>query len=434
MKLPDIKKFQPVSIDTRTLQPGDLFIALKGSNFDGHDFVTLAEQKGAIAAVVERKVNCNIPLIEVDSTFHELGKLAHLRRQEIDIPIIGVTGSCGKTTTKTMLASVLEQYGKTLATEKTLNNTIGVPLTLLRLEPCHKFAVIEIGANQPNEIDYSAGIVNPNVAIIANVAPVHLQGFGGLDDVARNKGDILKHLTNKGSAVLNADDDYFQYFEKSLKAKFIVSFGINNPADISASEIVVNENGTTRFILHTPLGIASVTLPVLGVHNVMNALAAAGAAYAVGAPLTAIKNGLEDFQPVIGRLIKKSGYNGAVILDDSFNANPESIRAAMAVLAKITSRENALVIGDMAELGSMEESYHHQLGIWARDFGVQKLYAVGQLTRITVSAFGKGGYFFFNRDELIAELKNILHSDMTVLVKGSKINHMWEIVDILVNK
>ncbi len=427
MNLEDIDRFQSISIDTRTLVPGDVFVALKGPDFDGHDFVLEAANKGAIAAIVEHDVICDIPLIKVENTFYKFGELASLRRQKISIPVLALTGSCGKTTTKTMLASILTLCGDTLATEANLNNTIGVPLTLLRLRENHEFAVIEIGANEIWEIDYSAKLTQPNIAIITNVAPVHLEGFGDLDNVAKVKSDILKYIMPNGIAVLNADDKYFDYWSTIAADKKIISFGIQNKADFSAHEIAIESHEATQFTLQTPVGERRITLPVLGYHNIMNALAAAAAAHMVGASLDAIEQGLAQMIPVSGRLLKKIGKKEAVILDDSYNANPGSMLVAMQVLAAHKG-EKILVMGDMAELGSQAEYYHHEIGLRAREFGIDKLHALGELTPITVEAFGKGGQHWSDRNEMSAEIEKNSHSELAILIKGSKINRMWEVV------
>jgi len=430
MQLTDLNKFQSISTDTRTLQPGDVFIALVGDNFDGHDYIAKAEQKGAIALVVDREVNSNIPAIKTNDTFQVLGELGAMRRRAANIPVIAITGSCGKTTTKAMLASILNICGKTLATKENLNNNIGVPLTLLQLQPRHEFAVIEIGANQVHEIAYSAKLAEPNIAVITNAAPVHLEGFSDLDGVARVKGDILQGLTNDGIAILNADDKYFNFWQSLLKGQRSLSFAIQKPADFYAENIIIDEQHRTHFILHSPLGNKPIHLQMVGMHNVMNALAASCSAYAAGASLAAIKVGLETMLPVAQRMLHKKGHNGAVIIDDSYNANPRSMEAALQVLMHGCG-EKILVVGDMGELGVNREQYHHELGIKARELGVHRLYAVGQLTKSTAQAFGEKGHYFTNRNELIAAINAILAPDVTVLVKGSKVNRMWEIVAAL---
>lgn len=433
MNIFSLDKFQMISIDTRTLQKGDVFIAICGSNFDGHNFIAEAERKGAIAAVVSRDVKCNIPLIKVEDTLVAFGELAAFRRKQVNIPIIALTGSCGKTTTKTMLASILSQRGNTLATEANLNNNIGVPLTLLRLNKAHEFAVLEVGANMMHEIIYSANLIKPNIALIINAAPVHLEGFGDLDGVARVKGDLLQGLTNDGVAILNADDKYFDYWRGLLHGQKVLSFGINNKADVVADNIVVAENGVTKFRLKIAADEELINLQSMGEHNVRNAAAAATAAHAINTPLAAIKNGLESASPVAKRMIKKIGFNNSVIIDDSYNANPESMKAAMRLLLK-GEGEKIFVVGDMGELGKMTEQYHRDLGLEARKLGINKLYAIGELSRLTVNAFGNGACHFNDREELTAAVRALLQSTVTVLVKGSKVNHLWEVVEGLVAK
>ncbi|MCK4609384.1 MAG: UDP-N-acetylmuramoyl-tripeptide--D-alanyl-D-alanine ligase, partial [Gammaproteobacteria bacterium] len=388
-----------------------------------------AAQKGAIAAVVDREIISDIPLIKVKDTFSAYGELAKARREAVDIPVCAVTGSCGKTTTKTMLASILSQCGSTLATEQNLNNNIGVPLTLLRLTPEHKFAVIEIGASLTHEIAYAAKLAQPDIAIITCAAPVHLDGFGDLDGVARVKGNVLQGLTADGVAVLNADDSYFSYWRDLLGNKRCVSFGIENSADVTAHSIEIASD-ITCFELQTPQGKIKICLPVFGKHNIMNALAASAAAEMAGASLTDIKQGLETMQPVAKRMISKIGLNGATIIDDSYNANPRSMQVALDSL-RYSAGEKILVVGDMAELGANAAQYHQDLGLMAKEKAVDHLYAIGDLTRLTVETFGDGSYFFTDRNELIAELKNKLRPETTVLVKGSKVNRMWEIVAVL---
>lgn len=422
-----LDKFQSISIDTRTLQQGNVFVAICGPNFDGHDFVCEAEQKGAIAAIVSRDVKCTIPLIKVADTIVAFAEMAATRRMQVNIPIIALTGSCGKTTTKTMLASILSQCGNTLATEANLNNNIGVPLTLLRLMPKHEFAVLEVGANMVHEISYSAKLIKPDVAIITNAAPVHLEGFGDLQGVARIKGDLLRELKSDGTAVLNADDLYFTYWQSLLKKQKVLSFGMHKSSDITADKIIIAKDGTTNFTLKMPAGEVIIELQSMGEHNVKNALAAAAAAYAVNVPIDKIKLGLEQAEPVERRMIRKNGYNNAIIIDDSYNANPESMRAAMQLLIK-GAGEKILVVGDMGELGSIAQQAHRDLGHEAKALGIKKLYAIGELTRETIDAFGVGAYHFANLEELINAVRQELKFDVTVLVKGSKINHLWEVV------
>lgn len=431
MKLTDIDLWQPVCTDTRFIKSGEVFVALKGPNFDGHQFVVIAEQKGAIAAVVDHLVpDIKMPQIVVPDTLKAFQELGAKRRQALAIPVAAITGSCGKTTTKTMLASILAQRGDTLVTEGNFNNDVGVPQTLLRLSPSHKFAVIEIGASHLEDVANLVPLVNPGVAIITNVAPVHLQGFGGLDGVAKAKGDILDGLRPNGCGILNADDDYFSYWCHRLQAqgRKILSFGVKNKADVMAENIELDKDGHCCFALCASGDKIAVKLPVLGKHNISNALAAAAAAIVFGISLADIKAGLEQMQPVAKRLIKKAGLNGSLILDDSYSANPRSTEAAMEMLANISGKK-ILVFGYMAELGSEAEFYHRQIGRQAREFGISKIFALGELTKFTVESFGAGACFFADQGELVAALRKELDKDVIVLVKGSHSNKMWQIVE-----
>ncbi|MCK4869636.1 MAG: UDP-N-acetylmuramoyl-tripeptide--D-alanyl-D-alanine ligase [Gammaproteobacteria bacterium] len=427
MQLSDLDVFQTYSIDTRSLQRGDVFIALHGPNFDGHDYLAMAAEKGASAAIVEREVTTTLPLIIVDDSFATFCDLAKERRQALSIPISAITGSCGKTTTKTMLANILNGVGETLATEKNFNNNIGVPLTLLKIMPEHKFTVIEIGANMKHEIAFAAEIASPDIAIITNAAPVHLEGFGNLDSVARIKGDILTNLQPDGRGILNADDQYYAYWQERLNGREFISFGLHNKADVMAKDIAIDADDASQFSLVTPQDSVDVHLRLLGEHNIYNALAAAAAALAIGVPLQLIKIGLENVTAVPNRMIKKVGKNGVIIIDDSYNANPRSMQAAMRILA-LSSGKKVMVVGDMGELGADARDFHRQLGEEARAIGVDYLFAVGDLTRLTVEAFGNNAEFFSEREELIAVLNKMAQQGVTVLVKGSKVNRLWEIV------
>jgi UDP-N-acetylmuramoyl-tripeptide--D-alanyl-D-alanine ligase len=428
MKLTDIDSMQSICTDTRFLQVGDVFVALKGANFDGHEFVKIAEDKGAVAVVVEHKVATRLPQIIVTSALQALQELGARRRSALDIPVVAITGSCGKTTTKNMLASILGQRGKTLVTEKNFNNDVGVPQTLLRLQPAHEFAVVEIGASYPQDVANLVKLVQPQVAVITNVAPVHIQGFGDLDGIAKAKGDILNGLDASGIAILNADDQYFAYWRERLRGQKIISFGIETKADVNAEQIELDSEGYASFVLHTPQGSEKISLAFLGRHNVMNALAAIAAALALNSSLAVIKFGLENCQPVAKRLLKRAGLNGAIILDDSYSANPRSTQVVLEVLAHMAGTK-ILVFGYMGELGADAEKYHRQIGLIARKLGINKLYGLGELTKFTVEAFGNGAYFFTEREKLIAALQSELQPGVTVLVKGSNVNKMWEIVE-----
>lgn len=430
--------FQTISIDTRTMLVGSLFIAILGKNFDGHDFVIEAQQKGAAAVIVNRDFDAqslpkDFPVIFVQDTRWALGQLAKFHREQFKFPVIAVTGSCGKTTTKTMIAQILSRSGKVLSAEGSLNNDIGVPLTLLRLTAEHEYAVIELGANHPGEIAYLTQLVQPKVAVITNAGPCHLDGFIDIPGVAKAKGEIYQGLSVDGIAVINADDEYRNYWRSLVGKNQLIYFGNGKVAGISVHNIKFAEGGCSSFILKTPLGETDISLQLMGEHNITNAMAAAAAAYAVGASLAAIKAGLEMTVPSAKRLIKREGQCGAQIIDDTYNANPSALLAVLKVLVRI-SGEKVLVLGDMAELGENALEYHAMIGKEARLAGIDQLYACGRFSQAAVAAFGERGHFFQTQAELVDRLKTILHPGMSVLVKGSRMARMENVVNALVRE
>lgn len=416
---------ESVSTDTRSLPPHALFIALYGPRFDGHECVEREPNLPLTGVMVSRVLDIPFPQILVDDTQLALSRFAEAWREKLEMPLIGLTGSNGKTTVKEMIAAILAQEGHVFATRGNLNNHIGVPLTLLSMRPHHEFAVVEMGANHPGEIGALTDIVRPQVALITNAGPAHLEGFRSLDGVAEAKAEIFTGLTDGGIAIINADDDYADYWREQARGFRILSFGLDHPADVRAQW-----RGNGELGLHTPEGHASVRLPLAGRHNVLNALAATTAALALGVSLNRISDGLASIQPVAGRLVVRPGIKCVQILDDSYNANPASFGAALAVLAEC-SGERWLVLGDMVELGESAETLHRQAGEMARDLGVTRLYAVGSLTRTAVAAFGSGATHFDGTQTLIARLKNDLHEGISVLVKGSRAMHLEQVVQAL---
>jgi len=418
-------EFSGVSTDTRTLRRGDLFVALVGPNFDGHEFVNEAAGKGAIGALVSRDLSADIATLRVADTRLSLGQLAAHWRRQFRIPVIAVTGSNGKTTVKNMIAAILSIAGPTLATQGNLNNDIGVPLTLLRLRPEDRYAVIEMGMNHPGEIDYLTKLASPTIALINNAAAAHLAGLGSVEAVARAKGEIYAGLDKGGVAIVNADDPYADLWRTLAAPHRIVSFGLDRPADISA-EYQLDAAGSTIH-LKTPHGGITMRLSLLGRHNVMNALAASSASLAAGVSLADIQAGLEKLKSVSGRLEVKRGWNGARVLDDTYNANPGSLAAGVEVL-KAASGERVLVLGDMGELGEAARDIHRRVGLLARSLGIERLYAVGVLTQDAVEAFGQGAQHFDSHEALIENLRACLHGGVTVLVKGSRLMKMERVV------
>lgn len=423
-------EFSGVSIDTRTLKPGQLYWALRGEQFDGHDFIKNAFQAGAVGAVVSQDVAGDFTTLKVTNTRQALADLARFHRQQFPIPIIAVTGSCGKTTTRALLANVFSQAGNVLFSVSSFNNEIGVPLTVLQLKPEHQYAITEMGANHAGEIAFLTHIVHPDVAIITNAAQAHLEGFGDLEGVACAKGEIFQGLGPQGVAVINTDDAHADFWRQLAGSRRIVTFGVDHPADVSARHIQFNELGQPSFELIINGQTAPVQLQLMGGHNIHNALAAAAAGHALGLSLSAIQAGLSAATAEKRRLIEQRSPEGAVIIDDSYNANPLSVRAAIQLLAH-RAGERILVIGDMRELGEDAPQYHQQVGLEAKNLGIEQLYCYGDLTRHAANAFGKKAYFFADRNALIQALKPHLREQVTVLIKGSNSMQMDRVVAAL---
>ncbi|MCD6055833.1 MAG: murF [Gammaproteobacteria bacterium] len=422
--------FESVSSDTRTLKPGELFAALSGEQFDGHDFVEKAKRGGAVGALVSRRCEVDIPQLCVKDTLSALTTLAALRRNQCNIPVIGLTGSCGKTTTKMLLATILQQAGSTLATEGTLNNHIGVPLTLMRLNESHRFAVIEMGANHIGEIAHLTHIAKPTVAAITNVHPVHVEGFGNLNNIAAAKGEIFQGLDDEGIAVLNRDDPFYTQWQEECRTYKMLTFGVHPDAEVSATACRLDENDRAQFTLCIGNKQVKVTLPLLGLHNIGNALAAAACAYAAGIDIHTIQRGLTSAKAVDKRLQKRAGQNGSLLLDDSYNANPASVEAALQVLLRAKGK-HFCILGEMLELGDKAAQIHAEMGKRFREAGIERVFTVGALTQHTVKQFGEGALYFTDRTRLVETVKPLLSEEVAVLVKGSNCNRMWEFVQAL---
>lgn len=420
-------KVSGVATDTRTISRGELFVALKGPNFDGHDFVGEAHQSGAVAALLQKESNEAIPQIIVADTLDALGALAASWRSRFSIPLVAVTGSNGKTTVKEMVGSILLTRGPCLISLGNLNNQIGLPLGLCRLNPHHHYAVVEMGMNRPGEIAYLSNLARPNVAIITNAAAAHLQGVGSVEGVAEAKAEILLELSNADVAILNRDDSYFDYWKQSAGNTSVISFGFHPEADVRALDYEPNHNRFHVCIRQQSIEI-QLTLP--GKHNVSNALAASAAAFSLGCELDQIKTGLQDLSHIPGRLQEKIGLHDLSILDDSYNANPASVKAGIDVLSD-RSGTRILVLGEMGELGSDAESMHRDIGIYAEDREIDGLYGLGPMTRYSVKGFGKNGHYFRDRSDLIQELRTLANSQTTLLIKGSRRMHMEEVVSAL---
>lgn len=423
-------RFDSVSTDTRTLPAGALFVALKGPNFDGHEYANAALARGAVVALVERALPIALPQVIVPDALRALSQFAHAWRMQFSYPVIGVTGSNGKTTSKEMLGSILTQRGPCLVTRGNLNNHIGVPLTLLTLTATHQSAVIEMGASNLGEIAHLARIAAPTVGLITNAGAAHLEGFGGLSGVAKGKGELFQALPRNGVAIINADDDFADYWRSHCGAGKIFTFGADRAADFTPSKVLAHHAASgssddfqTRFELTTPQGVCAISLHLAGIHNLRNALGAAAAAHAAGATLAQIQAGLDNMRPVGGRLQPKPAIRGASLIDDSYNANPNSVRAGIDALR---SRGGRLwvIFGDMLELGPDAPQLHVEVGEYARNAGIERLLAVGTNAQHAVEAFGQGGQWFASLDALIAEAQASIGPGITVLIKGSRGNRL----------
>ncbi len=421
--------FDGVSTDTRTLREGELFVALAGPNFDGGDYVSQAKEKGAAAAVVGSQVEGDLAQITVGDTKLALGQLGAAWRRDKSAVVIGITGSNGKTTLKELTAACLSQAAPTIATEGNLNNDIGMPLMLTRIDETHRYAVLEMGANHVGEIDYLTSLAEPDVVAITNAAAAHLEGFGSIEGVAKAKGEILRAKSRPGVAILNADDDYFEYWSAMVADIDVIGFGIQAQTDVRASDIVA-DGGGSNFQLHLYDTRIDVRLSLPGQHNIRNACAAAAIAVALGVASEQIRSGLESVKPVAGRLQPKRGLYGATLFDDSYNANPLSVIVAAEFLAGLEG-QSWLVLGDMGELGANTARLHQEVGAAVKKSGVNQLFATGELSRNVTDAFGDHASWFDSVDTLIDALRVSITSDVNVLVKGSRFMRMERVVAAL---
>ena len=419
-----------VCTDSRSIQPGDLFIALRGEKFDGGAFAAQALRQGAAGVVLDTAQAPELAAaIRVDDTRLALGRLAAAWRRRFAIPVVAITGSNGKTTVKEMLAAILRvetgSDAAVLKTEGNLNNDIGLPLMLLRLRGTHQFAVLEMGMNHAGEIDTLTRLARPDVALVNNAMTAHVGFLGSIENIARAKGEIFNGLTDAGIAVFNADDPHAGLWRESNARRCVVDFGIRQPASVRGHYQPRDFGSTLAVTL--PHACLEIALQVPGEHNAMNALAAAAAAFALDVSLRSIDVGLSGFTGVKGRLQRKPALHGSTFLDDTYNANPDSVKAALAVLARQPGRK-VLVLGDMGELGADAVAMHAQIGQAARAAGVDRLLALGDLSKETVAAFGAGAMHFERIQELLAELENELAPGITVLVKGSRFMQMERVV------
>ena len=425
-----------VSIDTRSLVEGDLYIAISGEQFDGHDFISQAESTGAVAVLVAKKVNTKLAQIIVDDTRIALAELAGAVRDKVQIKVCAITGSNGKTTVKEMIAAILAVKYQVLFTQGNLNNDIGVPLTLLKLTARQQFAVIEMGANHRGEITYYCQYAKPDVAVITNVGAAHIEGFGSIQGVAQAKAEIIQALPNEGVAILNADDVFFAQWQALAGQRKVISFALNKPADVTAKNIATHIDGlqfVTQFELVADENSITISLALAGKHNVVNALAAAAACFALGVGAEQIKQGLEGVKAVNGRLQLFESAAGTKIINDTYNANPASLAVALEVL-KNSGKECWLALGAFGELGSDSAQLHADMAEQIKQAGVTRLFAVGEMTANTVQAFGDGAVFYPQQEDLIVALQLAITADIVLLVKGSRAQKMERVVNALTNK
>jgi len=421
-------EFSAVSTDTRSLQPGDLYIALTGENFDGHDYLDQAEKAGAAAAIVHKNVHTNLPRIKVEDTRKALGGLAAAWRQSFNGRVVAITGSNGKTTVKEMTAAILSKQGDVLATKGNFNNDIGLPLTLLRMSK-EQFAVIEMGANHAGEITYLTNVTKPDVAIITNAGPAHLEGFGSIQGVAEAKGEIYQGLNEQGIAVINLDDKYAAYWLGLNAHRKALTFSMSDTSANVCGTCKPTEKGGELNVVINGEAFA-VNLQLHGAHNAMNALAAITLAESLQIPRSKMTQALNEFKSVRGRLDFHQVSDSLLVIDDTYNANPASLKAGIEVLGTL-SGEHWLILGDMGELGTEGKRIHYDVGAHAQASGVNKLLAVGDVSRYAVEAFGDEALFFETKEELVKFVRQHESKALNVLVKGSRFMHMEDVVDLL---
>jgi UDP-N-acetylmuramoyl-tripeptide--D-alanyl-D-alanine ligase len=425
---PDVA-FDVVATDSRNLPPGCLFVALRGERFDGHTYAARALELGAAAVMVESSVGLDVsPAIVVKDTRLALGQLAAWHRKNQPARVMAITGSNGKTTVKEMLAAILAAHAgedAVLATQGNFNNEIGMPLTLLRLTPAHRYAVLEMGMNHAGELDYLSRLAQPDGALVNNALRAHLEGLGSIEAVAKAKGEIYVGVKADGLCLVNLDDPHAALWHQLAGDRRVVGFGLDQ-GDVRA-DYRLREFGAD-LTLHTPAGDIETTLDVPGLHNIRNAVAAAAAAFALAVPLAAIARGLASFAGVKGRLQPHPCILGARLIDDTYNANPDSVAAAIQVLAAQPGKR-LLVLGDMGELGTGAAEMHHEMGARARQAGIDRLLCLGEQSAEAVRAFGPGAMHFERIEELLAEIEVALGPDVTVLVKGSRFMKMERVVN-----
>ncbi len=431
----DIEVFS-VGSDSRNIVKNQLFVAIKGEKFDGNTYAAEAIKEGAAAALVSNSQTEARPVVLVSDTRLALGTLAQHWRNKFTLPLVAVTGSNGKTTVKEMIAAILSVSNKNvLATQGNLNNDIGMPMTLLKIRKEHAYAVIEMGMSHLQEIDYLTRIAQPTVAVINNAGTAHIGELGSRENIAKAKSEIFAGLHDDGVAVINADDEFADYWKSLNQGRKVITFGLSQPADVSATYQTIGN--LTRVSLKTPNGKVDFNLAILGVHNIQNALAASAVAVVLGVEITDIAKGLTGFGAVKGRLNWLAGFNGAVLIDDTYNANPDSMKAAIDVLANQNSNpltSTIFVMGDMGELGENAPQMHTDIGAYAKQKKINQLFTFGELSQLAAKEYGASAQHFSSIEVLVEAIKNKMKQSVTVLVKGSRFMQMERVVHQLLEK
>ncbi len=417
-------------IDGRKAQTGDCYVALKGESFDGHDFIKQSKSKGATSAIVSQVGSYELPVILVDDTAKAYGQLAAKHRLNFSIPVLALTGSCGKTTVKEMIKSILPKSA--LVSAGNLNNHIGAPLSLLSLNSSHSHGVFELGANHIGEISTTSNWVKPTISLITNIAGAHLEGFGSIEGVAQAKGEIFHALAKDGIAIVNLDDERVKEQAKNHHGKQF-SFSVKNLiADVKATNLIKMPNGCYQWLLEYENQHVTINMQVPGQHNVANALAAATSCIAMNLSLVDIKQGLEGFTGVDGRLNIKKLRQGGLLIDDTYNANLHSVKAAIDVLSQYKG-ERIFILGELAEVGSALAEHYQEIGNYAKSKEIDCFYSCGSEVELASQSFGNKAQHFNNQEQLTDVVSQLLTSKTKVLVKGSRSSHMENVVESLLN-
>ena len=423
------KKIKRISINSKDIHKDDLFIGIKGEKFNGDLFASSAIQKGAIAAIISTNQKDTKNKIIVKSGREALGKLAQYWKSQSKIPLVAITGSNGKTTTKEMIGSIVSSHLKSrkklLMSQGNFNNDIGLPLSLLNIKKIQKCAVVEMGMNHKGEISYLSKIAIPDIAVITNIAEAHIEFFGSKKGIAKAKSEIFEGLKKDGTAIINRDDEFYSLMKNAARTKKIISFGLNKKSDVYLKKTA---QGISQ--IHTPKGSVNIKVKLQGEHNLKNVLAAVASTIALKIPLKTIKKGIEAIKPVHGRLEVKKGFNGSIVIDDTYNANPESMRAAIDVLAN-KDYEKILIIGDMGELGKKAAQYHASIATHINKKKTLHVVGIGKLTKHTIDKCNGNAKWFNNKKELIQYVKSKIRKNSCVLVKGSRFMKMEEVVEAL---